>query len=201
MAEEKKEGLSLWIKIVIALVVVAAIFGVWKLTSSKDEANDKTTETAATAKSEVVIPDGWKGFTSSKYRFSLSYPADYTITEGSAGTFKMTKGSDEMIDFYAYAANGDEAGMMTSQEALYTDDEKGYMIMDSVVQSKIGGITAKTVYGKFGKNAGVSQTHEGVTGSATFLATDDKLYIFDSYDNGDEIAKKNFEDFLKTISW
>lgn len=200
MAEERKEGLSLWVKIVVALVVVAAIFGVWKLTSKKDSSVD--TKATETAKSEVVIPDGWKGFTSNKYHFSLSYPSDYTLTESAVGNISLTKGDKEVIDLYVLAANGDEAGMMTSTEALYTDDAKGYMIMDSVVQGKVANFTSKTINGKFGKNASKTQgAHDGETGSAVIFTTDDKLFTFSSYDNGDETLKKNFEDFLKTIGW
>jgi len=194
MEEEAKQGSKAWIWILIVALIIIAGVAVWFFT--KNDGSTASTET----KTEVVIPDGWKGFTSSKYGFSLSYPSDYTIEESAVGTLKLTKGSVEMIDLYVYAANGDEAGMMTSQEALYTDDAKGYMIMDEVIQGKVGSVTSKTVNGKFGKNAGVSQTHEGVTGSTTFFANDDKLFIFDSYDNGDAIAKQNFTDFLATIS-
>lgn len=194
--EEKKQGSSamIWVSVVIIVVVIGA--AIWYLTRSKGE----TTGQTSTEQAAVTIPDGWKGFTSSKYGFSLSYPSDYTLAEGSTGTLKLTKDGKEMIDLYVYAANGDEAGMMNSQEALFTDDTKGYMIMDSVVQGKIGGVTSKTVYGKFGKNAGVSQTHEGVTGASAFFTNDDKLFIFDSYDNGDAVAQKVFTDLLASIS-
>jgi len=200
MPEEKVKKTPIWIWIVVAaLVVIIAAVVVWAITKKDDT---KTAETTTeTEKSAVVIPDGWKGFTSNKYHFSLSYPADYTIAEGPTGTLKFTKGSTELIDMYVYAANGDESGMMTSTEALYIDDAKGYMIMDSVVQSKVAGATAKTVLGKFGKNAGISQTHEGVIGSTTFFAKNDALYVFDSYDNGDAIAAKNFTDLFPTISF
>jgi len=199
MPEEKAGKKPIWIWIVVAaLVVIIAAVVIWVL-AKKDDTDTKTT--TEVEKTSVVIPSGWKGFTSNKYHFSLSYPADYTIAEGPTGTLKFTKGSTELIDMYVYAANGDEAGMMTSTEALYTDDAKGYMIMDAVVQSKVAGATAKTVSGKFGKNAGISQTHEGVTGSTTFFAKNDALYVFDSYDNGDAVAAKNFTDLLGTISF
>lgn len=195
MAEEAKKS-SLWIWIVVVVVVIAGL-AIWYFTRNDESVSD----VAQTEETAITIPDGWLGFTSNKYHFSLSYPSDYTLTEGSTGTLKLTKDSTEMIDMYVYAANGDEAGMMTSQENLYTDDSKDYMIMDSVVQGKVAGIDAKTVSGKFGKNAGVSQTHEGVMGSSAFFATDDKLFIFNSYDNGDPIAQKTFTDLLGTISF
>jgi hypothetical protein len=195
--EVKKTPIWIWIA-VVALVLVIAGVAIWFLTK---KSNTDTKTTKETEKATVVIPSGWKGFTSNKYHFSLSYPADYTIAEGPTGTLKFTKAGTEMIDMYALAANGDEAGMMTSTEALYTDDVKGYMIMDSVVQSKVAGATTKTVLGKFGKNAGTSQTHEGVLGSTTFFAKNDALYVFDSYDNGDAAAAKIFTDLLGTISF
>lgn len=200
MPQEEVKKTPVWIWIVVAvLVVIIAAVAVWALTKKDDT---KTTETTTEVeKPTVVIPEGWKGFTSNKYHFSLSYPADYTIAEGPTGTLKFTKGSTELIDMYVYSANGDEAGMMTSTEALYTDDAKGYMIMDAVVQSKVAGITCKTVSGKFGKNAGISQTHEGVIGSTAFFSKNDAQYVFDSYDNGDAVATKNFTDLLGTISF
>jgi hypothetical protein len=202
MEEEKKvekKDSKVWY-FVITIIVVLAIVGavIWYFSKKTD---DTTTDSTATEKVTVTIPDGWKGFTSSKYHFSLSYPSDYTLAESAVGTLKFTKGGTEMIDMYVYAANGDEAGMMSSTEALYSDDTKGYMIMDSIVQGKVAGFTAKTINGKFGKNAGVSQTHEGITGSAAMFTTDNKLFIFDSYDNGDTVATKNFTDFLGTISF
>ncbi|MEI8061557.1 MAG: hypothetical protein WCG99_04700 [Candidatus Berkelbacteria bacterium] len=200
MPEEKVKKTSVWVWVGVAVIVlVVAAVAIWALTKKDDTTTTETT--TEVAKPTVVIPDGWLGFTSQKYHFSLSYPSDYTIAEGPTGTLKFSKAGTELIDMYVYAANGDEDGMMTSTEALYTDDAKGYMIMDAVVQSKVAGITCKTVSGKFGKNAGISQTHEGVLGSTAFFTKNDAQYVFDSYDNGDAVAAKNFTDLLGTISF
>lgn len=202
MPEEEKKKSSVWTWVaVVAVIVVLAAVSIWYFTKDTEEESTDTATEQQDEESAVVIPDGWLGFTSAKYGFSLSYPSEYTIAESAVGTLKFTQNGTEMIDMYVFAANGDEEGMMTSQENLYTDDTKGYMIMDSVVQSKVAGVTAKSIYGSFGKNAGVSQTHEGARGIATFFAKNDKLFIFDSYDNGDETAVKNFTDFLGTISF
>jgi hypothetical protein len=189
-----------WIWILIVVIVVAAGLTAWFMT--RGEETEATTETeTASATVTATIPDGWKGFTSNKYGFSLSYPSDYTLAEGPTGTIKLTKGTTEMVDMYVYAANGDGAGMMKSQEAMYTDETKGYMIMDEVIQTKVAGLAATTVNGKFGKNAGISQTHEGTTGSVVFFIQDDKQFTFDSYDAGDATARKTFTDILASISF
>ena len=201
MPEEEKKKSSVWTWVAVAAVIVVLVaVSIWYFTRDNNE-ESTTVETEQEEETSVVIPDGWLGFTSQKYGFSLSYPSDYTIAEGPTGTLKFTVDGTELIDMYVYAANGDEEGMMTSQESLYTDDTKGYMIMDSVVQSKVAGATAKSVYGQFGKNAGISQTHEGTKGIVTFFPKNDAIFIFDSYDNGKEAAVKNFTDLLGTISF
>lgn len=199
MDEEKKvkKGSLAWIWILVIVLIVAGL-AIWFFTKSE---NSKSTDDNSTATATVTIPDGWIGFTSNKYGFSMSYPSDYTLTEGATGTIKLTKGAIEMVDMYAYAANGDGAGMMKSQEAMFSDETKGYMTMDEVIQTKVAGLIATTVNGKFGKNAGISQTHEGTVGGSCFFVQDDKQFIFDSYDNGDTTAQKNFKDILASISF
>lgn len=202
MPEEEAKKSSVWTWVVVGVVVIVlAAVAFWYFTRDNEEESAESTTTEQEEEVSVVIPDGWLGFTLQKYGFSLSYPSDYTIAEGPTGTLKFTKEGVEMIDMYVYAANGDEEGMMTSTEALYTNDTKGYMIMESVVQSKVAGATAKSIYGQFGKNAGISQTHEGTKGIVTMFAKNDMLFIFDSYDNGKDAAVKNFTDLLGTISF
>ena len=202
MPEEEKKRSSVWTWVaVVAVIVVLAAVSIWYFTKDTEEELTDTTAEQQEEESAVVIPDGWLAFTSAKYGFSLSYPAEYTIAESAVGTLKFTQNGTEMIDMYVYDANGDEEGMMIAQEKLYTDDTKGYMIMESVIQSKVAGATAKSVYGQFGKSAGVSQTHEGTKGIVTFFPKNNAIFIFDSYDNGKEAAVKNFTDLLGTISF
>jgi len=199
--EEKKakKGMPGWIWVVIVIAIVA-IGAIWFFT--KGESSDSSdSQSTATATFTPTIPAGWTGFTSNKYGFSMSYPSDYSLAEGATGTIKLSKGETEMVDMYVYATNGDGDGMMKSQEAMFTDETKGYMIMDEVIQTKVAGLNATTVNGKFGKNAGISQTHEGVTGGSCFFVEGDRQFIFDSYDNGDATAQKNFTDILASISF
>jgi len=194
--EKVKKRKPVWIWVLIIVVIVAAL-ATWFLTREKND----TTDTSQTDQAVVTPPEGWQKYSSSKYKFSLYHPADYIVTEGATGTIKLTKGSAELIDLYVYAANGDPEGMMTSQEALYTDDAKGYMVADEAIQIKVANQNARIVNGKFGKNAGISQTHEGVTGSAIFFAKNDNFFVIDSYDRGDQAAKKNFDDLIATVDF
>ena len=199
MEEKEKKGSPKWIWILVVIIVALVGAGIWYFSKGSSDSSD----TASTSDTKVaaVIPDGWLGFTSSKYSFSLSYPSDYTIAEGPTGTIKLSKGATEMVDLYVTSAEGDSGGMMTSQENLFTDETKGYMIMDETIQTKAAGITATRVNGKFGKNAGISQTHEGITGSALFFIQDEKLFVFDSYDNADPIAMDNFDKIIGSLSF
>jgi hypothetical protein len=80
--------------------------------------------------------------------------------------------------------------MMTSNENPYSDSATGYIIMVLVAQGKIAGFTSKTINGKFGENAGVIQTHDGVIGITAMFTTYDKLFnLFNSYNNGDAPAE------------
>ena len=164
MEDETKKKSKAWIWIIAAVIVVFAGLSIWYFTKGNSTSTSDDTKTA------VTIPDGWLGFTSNKYHFSLSYSSDYKVEENAVGTLKFIKDGKEMIDMYVLATNGDEAGIMSAQEALFTNDEKGYMVMDSVIQGKVAGFTSKTITGVFGKNAGVNQTHDGVPGSASIFA-------------------------------
>ena len=146
----------------------------------------------------VVAPKhaDWSVYTSDKYGFKFYYPADYTATTGNTGTVKLTKGGVEMVDLYVYAANGDEAGMVKSQTALFTNDAKGYMTGGTAGATTIAGVSGTLINGVFGKNAGVSQTHEGTAGATVFFPKNDKLFILDSYDKADPAAMQIFDDIV-----
>ena len=101
-----------------------------------------------------------------------------------------------MVDLYVYAANGDEAGMVKSQTALFTNDAKGYMTGGTAGATTIAGVSGTLINGVFGKNAGVSQTHEGTAGATVFFPKNDKLFILDSYDKADPAAMQIFDDIV-----
>lgn len=196
--EEKKGSLSwLWAVIVIVILVVV---GVWYFTKSDDSSTTENEGTTATTEKAPIHAD-WQKFTSAKYKFTLYYPTDYTLTESAVGTLKLTKGGVEMVDLYVYAANGDMPGMMKSQSALFTDDTKGYMTGGVETSLTVAGESAKKATGTFGKNAGVSQTHSGVKGSSVYFTRDDKLFIFNSYDATDATAISNFNDMMTDLSF
>lgn len=200
MSEETKKGTKgslTWLWIAIVVIILAAVWFIFVRSGDSDTGTTDTSTPVSTAPKH----DDWQKYTSAKYGFTLYHPTDYILEEGPTSTIKLKKGATEMVDMYVYAANGDEEGMMRSQEALFTDDSKDYMIADEAIQTKVAGATAKTVNGKFSKNAGLSQTHEGTTGTTVFFARDDKLFIFDSYDNGDAAAKEVFTDILADLSF
>lgn len=197
MEEKAKKGTPILIWVLIVALIIIAGFAIWYFTKGSGDSTATTEETQEV----VTTPDGWQTFNSIKYGFTVSYPADYTLAEGATGTIKMSKDSVEMVDLYVYAANGSGDSMMASQEALFTDDSKGYMIADEVVQMTAAGEPGRIANGVFGKNAGVSQTHDGVTGSAVFFIKDDNQFTIDSYDKGDATAKENFQTILSTLEF
>lgn len=198
--DSTKKGSLTWLRVVIVIVILGGV-AAWYFTVGNDK--DSKTEESATA-TTVKAPKhaDWTKFTSAKYKFTLYYPPTYTLEESAVGTIKLKQGTTEMIDMYVLACNGDEAGMMKSSAALYTDATKNYMAGGGTEASTtVAGTSGKQFTGTFAKNAGTSQTHAGVSGSTVIFTRDDKLFTFDSYDNGDAAAKTIFDDVLYDLSF
>jgi len=86
---EQKQGISTLLAILL-IVVVALIAGggVWWYMSKKSTSTTTTTSSTTaisvkttTTTSTATQTAGWKTYTSSQYKFSFKYPADWTVDE------------------------------------------------------------------------------------------------------------------------
>lgn len=180
----------------IGLMVVSAGLIVWRLMPA-DAGDNSKTETPVTTAAVAPKHADWPVFTSPKNGFKLYHPADYIVTEGAGGNVSINKGADIIGEIYSYNNDGDEAGMLKSNSALYMDGTKGYMTGGVESATTAAGVAAKRYSGTFGKNAGAKvMVHENIKGSVVIFPKNDKTWLFFSFDNGDAAAQTIFDDML-----
>lgn len=195
--EKSKKGSSKLLWIIIVIVVALLALGVWYFTKGKKV----STSTTSSKQAAVTAPAGWQKFTSSKYGYTLYYPAEYKAVEESSNALKLFKGDTPMMDMYSTSVTEPESDIKASA-ALYTDASKGYMTGGVEAPVTIAGQSGKKASGTFGKNAGAQiQIHDGIKGSYAVFAKGDRLWNIHSFDNGDATAQKNFSEILETLSF
>ena len=195
--EKRKKGSSALLWIVVAIVVVLIALSAWYFTKGKDG----SASTTSSKQAAVTAPAGWQKFTSSKYGYTLYYPAEYRAVEETSNALKLFKGDTPIMDMYSTAVTEAESDIKASV-ALYTDASKGYMTGGTEAPMNIAGQSGKKASGTFGKNAGAQiQIHDGIKGSYAVFAKGDRLWNIHSFDNGDATAQKNFSEILETLSF
>lgn len=199
-AEVKKEGkgMAKWLMVVIAIVVIAIIaVGAWMLTRGDESSTSDEVETSDTAAFTPKHAD-WQKFTSSKYKFDIYYPADYTVAESAVGTLTFSKAGAVMVDMYVTVAStsGDP---VAAAIAPYMDDARGYMTSAAEVDTTVAdGIETTMVTGTLGAKMGIT-SQVGKKGTAAMFVKNGNLFTFDSFYNNVVADFTIYEDMLKDL--
>lgn len=192
---EESSSKVTWI-IAVAIIIVAGI-AVWSFANKGDV--DSTSKTDTEETSTAPKHADWQKFTSSKYGFTMYYPADYTLAESAVGTVTLSQGSNVMVDLYVTVAStsGDP---VASAVAPYMDDARGYMTGAAEVDTTVtvDKIEATMVTGMLGSKAGITP-QVGKKGSTIFFVKDSNLFALDSYYNDNTTDFQIFEDILADI--
>lgn len=204
MNEDKKveagkegKGMAKWLMIVIAVVVIAVIAVVaWWFTKGDDSltSDSGSTQTVAFTPKHA----DWQKFTSSKYKFDIYYPADYTVAESAVGTLTFSKAGAVMVDMYVTVAStsGDP---VAAAIAPYMDDARGYMTGAAEVDTTVAnGIETTMVTGTLGAKAGITP-QVGKKGTAAIFLKNGNLFTFDSFYNNVVADFTIYEDMLKDL--
>lgn len=192
-AKEAKGGSKvLWI--VIGLVIIIAVGAAWWFTKKDD--GTATTDTTKTDQVATKAPKhaDWQKFTSSKYKFTMYYPTDYTLAESAVGNVTLSKGGTVMVDLYVTTAStsGNEVAQSVS---WYMDDTKGYMTGAAEVDTEVAGEKATMVTGTLGQKAGIVP-QVGKKGSTVFFVKNGLRFALDSFYNDNVADFQIFEDIL-----
>lgn len=194
--KEATKGTSAWLWIVIVAIVILVGLGIWFFTR-EDSSTTITTETKTTS----VAPKhaDWQKFTSSKYGFTMYYPADYILAESAVGTVTLSKGANVMVDLYVTVAStsGDP---VAAAIAPYMDDTRGYMTGAAEVDTTVtkDAIEATMVTGTLGAKAGIT-SQAGKKGSTIFFVKNGNLFALDSFYNNNTADFQIFEDILADL--
>jgi len=190
------KGTSAWLWIVIVVIVVLVGLGIWFFTK-EDSSTTTTTETKTTS----VAPKhaDWQKFTSSKYGFTMYYPADYTLAESAVGTVTLSKGGAVMVDLYVTVKSASQDPVPYAL-APYMDNARGYMTDASEVDTTVttDAIKATMVTGTLGANAGITP-QVGKKGSTIFFEKGEYVYVIDSFYNNNTADFQIFEDILADL--
>lgn len=196
--KEVAKGSSSWLWIVIVIIVILVGLGIWFFTR-EDSSTTTTTETKTTS----VAPKhaDWQKFTSSKYGFTMYYPADYTLAESAVGTVTLSKAGSVMVDLYVTVAStsGDP---VAAAIAPYMDNARGYMTSASEVDTTVtkDAIEATMVTGTLGAKAGITP-QVGKKGSTIFFVKNGNLFALDSFYNNNTADFQIFEDILADLKF
>ena len=192
--EAKGGSKVLWI--VIGLVVIIAAAATWWFTKKDTKTTEDTAKTEQTTEKAPKHAD-WQKFTSSKYKFTMYYPADYTLTESPVGNVSLSKGSTVMVDLYVTVAStsGNE---VTQSVAWYMDSTKGYMTGAAEVDTTVAGEKATMVTGILGSKAGIVP-QAGKKGSTVFFVKNGNRFALDSFYNDNVADFQIFEDILADL--
>jgi hypothetical protein len=125
----------------------------------------------------------WKTFKSTKFNFgySLSYPSTYTVSENSDGGLAI-KSSDGYYMFGLYTVVSSQSNIVQK----YMDSSQEYMTSAKQSSVNIVDTIGVRVDGVFGKNAGIDIDHSGISGSSVIFTKNNRTFILEAYDNGDQ---------------
>lgn len=203
MGQEQNQGSSKLVWIILAVVIVLGGLAAWYflMGPGKTESTTVTQSTTKTTKTTSVKEpiDGWKAYTSEKFKFTINHPETYTAEKTADGSVKFTKGGKTIVDIYSSV--GGTSADSDATVKLYTDATKGYMTNGVARSVTVAGTSGQQITGTLGKNAGIARDSDGVKGSVVVFTKNDRTFVMDSYDAGDEATAADFTQMLSEISF
>lgn len=200
MEQDSKAGMSKWVWIIVAIVVVVGLVLAWYFLMGPGKKAESSTEAATTQAVAKAPQAGWEAYTSTKYNYTVNHPTTYVVETTGDMSVKFKKDGKVIADISA--TTGGTSADYDATIKLYTDATKGYMTGGVATPVRVAGTDGKKVTGTFGKNGGITMgANDGVKGSVVIFTMNDRTYRIDSYDAADATAVKNFDTMISEMSF